>query len=160
MTDFEDALNQGGSPRSLTRSAILKGSTGRAGNGAAAGEEVEAFLGALDHPHEAEILALRRIILGADPAIAEGIKWNAPSFRTSEWFATFHLRARAGVQVILHFGARVRDKSGARAAIADPESILAWLADDRASASFRDLSDVQAKQSAFAAVIREWIRHV
>jgi hypothetical protein len=121
---------------------------------------VEAFLDALDHPRKPEILALRRIILGADPTITEGIKWNAPSFRTSEWFATFHLRAKAGVQVILHFGAKVRDKSGARAAIADPESLLAWLGDDRASATFGDLAEVEAKQSAFAAVIREWIGHV
>ncbi|HEU4881205.1 MAG TPA: DUF1801 domain-containing protein [Longimicrobium sp.] len=134
-------------------------STKKAGLGASAGE-VEAFLDALDHPHKPEILALRRIILGADPGIAEGIKWNAPSFRTSEWFATFHLRAKAGVQIILHFGAKVRDKSGARAAIADPESILTWLGDDRASAKFRDLEDVDASESAFAAVIREWIRHV
>jgi hypothetical protein len=137
-----------------------KGSTSKPARGASAGDDVEAFLDALDHPHKPEILVLRRIILGADPAIAEGIKWNAPSFRTSEWFATFHLRTKAGVQVILHFGAKVRDKSGARAAIADPESILTWLADDRASVTFRDLQDVEAKQSAFAAVIREWIRHV
>jgi hypothetical protein len=137
-----------------------KGSTSRPARGASADDDVQAFLDALDHPQKPEILALRRIILGADAAIAEGIKWNAPSFRTSEWFATFHLRAKAGVQVILHFGAKVRDKSGARAAIADPESILAWLADDRASATFHDLRGVEAKQSAFAAVIREWIRHV
>lgn len=139
----------------------MKGSTSKAGErGAQAGDDVEGFLDALDHPHKPEILALRRIILGADAGIAVGIKWNAPSFRTSEWFATFHLRAKAGVQVILHFGAKVRDRSGARAAIADPQSILTWLADDRASATFRDLPEVEAKQSAFAAVIREWIRHV
>jgi hypothetical protein len=138
----------------------VKGSTRKPGAGGASTEEVEVFLDALDHPHRPEILALRRIILGADPAITEGIKWNAPSFRTSEWFATFHLRAKTGVQVILHFGAKVRDKSGARAAIADPEPLLAWLGEDRASATFRDLKDVEAKQSAFAALIREWIRHV
>ncbi|HYR09262.1 MAG TPA: DUF1801 domain-containing protein [Longimicrobium sp.] len=138
----------------------MKGSTRKPGAGGASTEEVEAFLDALDHPRKPEILALRRIILGADPAIAEGIKWNAPSFRTSEWFATFHLRAKAGVQVILHFGAKVRDKSVARAAIADPDALLAWLGEDRASATFRDLPDVEAKQSAFAAVIREWICHV
>lgn len=132
----------------------------RSTSSTSAGEEVEAFLDALHHPHKPEILALRRIILDADAGIAEGIKWNAPSFRTSEWFATFHLRAKAGVQIILHFGAKVRDKSGARAAIADPESILTWLAGDRASATFRDLEDVEARRSAFAAVVREWIRHV
>ena len=66
---------------------------------------MDAFLASLDHPFLREILALREIILGADPSIVEGIKWNAPSFRTSEYFATFHLRARDGVQLILHRGA-------------------------------------------------------
>jgi hypothetical protein len=127
---------------------------------AAAPDDVEAFLAALEHPRKAEILALRATILGADGRIAEGIKWNAPSFRTAEWFATFHLRAKEGVQVILHFGAKVRDKSSARAAIADPDGLLEWLAPDRASAKFRDLADVQAKQAAFAAVVRQWIEHV
>lgn len=130
------------------------------GRGAPAGKDVQAFLDALDHPHKPEILALRRIIRDPDPAIREGIKWNAPSFRTSEWFATFHLRTRTGVQIILHFGAKVRDKSGARAAIADPESILTWLGDDRASITFSDGADVQARESVFADVIRQWIRQV
>ena len=52
--------------------------------GASAPETVEGFLASLDHPFKQEILAIRQVILGADPAIAEGIKWNAPSFRTSE----------------------------------------------------------------------------
>lgn len=130
-----------------------KSSTGTAG-------DVQAFLAALDHPRKPEIQALRGIILGAVPAIGEGIKWNAPSFRTSEWFATFHLRAKAGVQVILHFGAKVRDRPGARPAIADPESLLVWLGPDRASATFRDLADVEAKHPAFEALVRQWIQHV
>ncbi|HEU4451670.1 MAG TPA: DUF1801 domain-containing protein [Longimicrobium sp.] len=121
---------------------------------------MDAFLAALDHPRKPEILALRRIILAAHPSIAEGIKWNAPSFRTTEWFATFHLRATDGVRIILHFGAKVRDKSGARAAIADPRSLLAWLGDDRASVTFRGLDDVAAREPAFTALIQEWIAHV
>jgi hypothetical protein len=48
----------------------------------------------------------RQIILDADASIAEGIKWNAPSFYTSEYFATIQLRAKDGVQVILHLGAK------------------------------------------------------
>ncbi|HEX7239508.1 MAG TPA: DUF1801 domain-containing protein [Longimicrobiaceae bacterium] len=122
--------------------------------------EVEALLASLDHPRLREIRAVRQLILGADPAISEGVKWNAPSFRTSEWFATFHLRAKDGVQVILHFGAKKRDTTAARAAIADPESLLEWLAADRATARFRDMDDVEAKRNAFAAVVRQWIGHV
>ncbi|HEV2735311.1 MAG TPA: DUF1801 domain-containing protein [Longimicrobiaceae bacterium] len=128
--------------------------------GAPAPEEVESFLAALDHPFKPEILALRQVILGAAPGIAEGIKWNAPSFRTSEWFATFHLRARDGVQVILHLGAKKRDDLAGVAAIADPEGLLEWLAVDRASTKFRDLADIEARGPAFTAIVREWIRHV
>jgi hypothetical protein len=123
-------------------------------------QEVETFLAALDHPRKPEILAVREIILGADPRIGEGIKWNAPSFRTSEWFATFHLRAKEGVHVVLHFGAKKRDGFTPRSAISDPESLLEWAGEDRAFAKFRDLADVRTKQSAFAAVLRQWIEHV
>lgn len=130
------------------------------GRNASSPADVEAFLAGLDHPHAREIAALRRIILAADPRIAEGIKWNAPSFRTSEWFATFHLRARDGVQVILHFGAKARDRSAGRASIADPAGLLDWLGPDRASAKFRDLAEVEAKAAAFSAVVRQWIEQV
>ena len=93
---------------------------------------VETFLASLDHPFKEEILAIRQVILGADPSIAEEIKWNAPSFRTSEHFATLHLRAKDGLQVILHLGAKTRDNSTAGVAIADPEALLVWLEIGRA----------------------------
>jgi hypothetical protein len=127
---------------------------------APAPESVETFLASLEHPFKQEILALRQTILGADPSIAEGIKWNAPSFRTSEYFATFHLRAKDCVQVILHLGAKKRDTSTSGIVIADPEGLLEWLAKDRASAMFRDLKDIDARRSAFVDVIRQWIKHV
>ncbi|MFY0529829.1 protein kinase domain-containing protein [Archangium gephyra] len=128
--------------------------------GASAPESVETFLASLEHPFKQEILALRQIILGADPRIAEGIKWNAPSFHTSEYFATFQLRAKDGVQVILHLGAKTRDTAATGIAIADPDALLEWLAKDRASVKFRDLKDIAAKRSAFAKVLREWLAYV
>jgi len=32
-----------------------------------------------------------------------------------------------------------------------------WLAEDRASVTFRDLADVEAKRSAFTDVVLQWI---
>jgi hypothetical protein len=123
-------------------------------------ESVETFLASLDHPFKQEILALRQIILDAAPSIAEGINWNTLSFRTSEYFVTFHLRAKDGVQIILHLGAKVRENPTSAVAIADPESLLEWIAKDRASAKFRDLKDIDARRSSFAHIIRQWIKHV
>jgi len=127
---------------------------------AAVPESVETFLATLDHPHKPEILAVRQAILDADPAIAEGIKWNAPSFHTSEYFATFHLRAKEGVQVILHLGAKAREGSIAGGAVDDPSSLLEWLGKDRATVKFRDLADIKAKRAALVQLVREWIKHV
>ena len=123
-------------------------------------ENVESFLASLEHSFKEEILALRQLILGADPSIAEGIKWNAPSFRTSEYFATFQLRAKDGVQIILHLGAKKRDTAATGIEIADPAALLEWLAKDRASVKFRDSKDIEARRSAFAKLIRQWLKHV
>ena len=75
-----------------------------------AASEVDEFMQALDHPRKAEIEALRTIIRGADKSITEGNKWNAPSYRTVEWFATMNLRSKTGMQVILHLGAKGKEK--------------------------------------------------
>jgi hypothetical protein len=138
---------------------VTKGPSSNSGGSSSSPESVEVFLISLDHPFKPEILALRQIILNADPSISEGIKWNAPSFRTSEYFATFHLRAKDGVQLILHLGAKKRTDSTS-VMIADPESLLEWLGKDRASAKFRNLKDVEAKRSAFTDILRQWIPHV
>jgi hypothetical protein len=64
------------------------------------------------------------------------------------------------LQVILHLGAKTRDTATSGIAVSDPESLLEWLAKDRASARFLDLKDIDARRSAFAKVIREWLKHV
>ncbi len=120
--------------------------------------EVDAFLSALDHPAKATLKAVRSVVLGAHASITEGIKWNAPSFRTTEWFATFHLRSKLGVQLILHRGAKVRDDQIDR--VPDPECLLTWLGKDRASVTVSDLQQVTRQKPALAALVRRWIKDV
>lgn len=119
---------------------------------------VEALLAALEHPLKREIVALRRILLGADPAITEEVKWNAPSFRTSEHFATMQLRSKEAVRLILHLGAKKRALP--RGAIADPHGLLGWLGPDRAIASFRGAAKLAAGEAALVAIVRQWLHHV
>lgn len=112
----------------------------------------------LEHAHKAAIEALRRIICGADPSIAEGVKWNAPSFRTTEYFATTNLRAKDGIGIILHVGAKVREVVAFQ--IEDPKGLLKWLAQDRALMNFAGVQDVTAHEAAIQAIVRAWIRSV
>ena len=62
--------------------------------------------------------------------------------------------------MILHLGARKRADANPRASVADPESLLEWLADDRASVRFRDVHEVNARAAALAELVREWIGEV
>lgn len=119
---------------------------------------VDAFMAALDHPHKDAIEALRKVITGADRSIAEGIKWNAPSWRTTEYFATTHLRAKSGIALILHLGAKAR--SGPAPEIDDPAGLLQWLAKDRAMLTFADAAAVKAQSAALRALLKQWLRFV
>jgi len=95
-------------------------------------DDVDEFMKKVDHPLKAALEMVRSIIRGASPAIAEGIKWNAPSFYVREYFATasINTRAKTGecVQVIFHRGAKVKDNSTLGPAIRDPGELLEWLA--------------------------------
>jgi hypothetical protein len=121
---------------------------------------VDAFMAALQHPAKPLIEALRAAVTGADARIHEGVKWNAPSFRTTEYFGTTHLRAKQGVGLILHFGAKKNAISAMGVAIPDPAGLLHWLGKDRAQIVFADLADLHARQPALQALLREWITHV
>ncbi len=116
---------------------------------------VDQFMANLEHPHKAAIELLRQIICGADPSIAEGVKWNAPSFRTTEYFATTHLREKDGIGIILHLGAKVRERPSFQ--IDDPQGLIKWLARDRALINFAGVEDVKAHEAAIQGVVRQWI---
>jgi len=120
---------------------------------------VPGFIEGLEHPLKPVVLALRQALLGAGPAISEEIKWNAPSFRTREHFATMHLRAKDSVRLILHLGARSRAAVSA-ASIPDPQQLLEWLGPGRAAIRFAGVDELERRRDALLAIIRAWIRHV
>jgi uncharacterized protein YdhG (YjbR/CyaY superfamily) len=121
---------------------------------------VTAFLRKLHHPLKKDIEAVRRIILAVSPAIREGIKWNGPSFRTTEYFATVFLREQDKVQLIFHKGGKVKDNSTAGAQITDPAGLIKWLARERCLVTLGVGKDIQANRSAFETIVREWIRQL
>jgi len=124
---------------------------------------VDEMLRATDHPLRREIGEVRRILLDADPAIREGVKWNAPSFRTTEWFATLNNpgnpRARDRVMLVLHAGAKAKGIE-TKGKVPDPEGLLEWLGKDRALVTFADGKAIRARKAALQALVREWTRHL
>ena len=121
--------------------------------------DVTAFMARLEHPRKAEIETLRAIILGADSRIRESIKWNAPSFATTEHFATVKLRPLETVQIVFHTGAKVKPTATVMQ-ISDPAAVLKWVAQDRCVATFSDMRDITSRQNALVAIVQQWIEQM
>ena len=121
-------------------------------------DEAGDFMAALDHPLKKDIEAVRRLILGASPAISEGVKWNSLSFRKSDWFATVNLRSKDVIQLVFHTGAKAKDNPELR--IPDDNGLLLWLAKDRALVTLGSGKMIKANRAAFEAIVRAWLRHV
>lgn len=119
--------------------------------------EVTRFLAASKHPLAREMELLRRILLAASPAIAEGVKWNTASFRTADYFATLNgPRHTERPMLILHAGAKVKG-AVLKGRIPDPAGLLRWLGDDRALIEFRDAAEIREREKPLQSIVRAWV---
>lgn len=141
--------------RKVTPAASKTGAV-QPGKGSA---EVDGFISRLPQPQRAQVELLRRVILGADARVREGIKWNAPSFHCGEWFATFNLRAKGSVRLVFHRGAKTRP-AGPPRYVPDPTDLLHWITDDRCLATFTGADDIAAKSAAFRRIVAAWVRRL
>lgn len=119
---------------------------------------VSALLDANKHSLRKEIDQLRTIILAADMSIEEGVKWNAASFKTEDWFAT--LNGPKHIQepmLILHAGAKAKGLV-LKDRIPDPLGLIKWLGNDRGQIIFKDTTDITTKQQALQAILISWIK--
>ena len=120
-------------------------------------EAVDTLMATLNHPHKAAIGEFARS--SAAPTVhCTGRQVERSELPHDRVLRNDHLRAKSGLAVILHLGAKARAE--AKPDIKDPKKLLAWLAKDRAMVSFEDLKDLRAKARALQAVIRQWIRYV
>lgn len=133
---------------------------GKASTRTAGGAAVDTFLAALSPDRREELQAVRAAILGAREGIDEGIKWNAPSFRTADDFATFHLRAPQGVQIILHTGAKVRALPKGGLQLDDPAGLVKWLAPDRCLVTLAAAPAAAVQLAPLQALVRQWLARV
>jgi uncharacterized protein YdhG (YjbR/CyaY superfamily) len=127
---------------------------------AAPDDATVSYLKVLKHPLKKEIEAVRLIILGANSAISDGIKWNTVSFRTEkDWFATFNARSQESVQLIFHLGARTRPDLKTFK-LADRNGLMKWLGKDRAMVTLGAGRDIPANRKALEAIVRAWIKQL
>ncbi|RYG39481.1 DUF1801 domain-containing protein [bacterium] len=118
--------------------------------------QVELFMKDLEHPLKTEIERVRSLILDADKAITEQIKWKAPSFcYGGDDRVTFQLRPRDRIQLIFHRGAKVKDSDDF--AFEDPTGLFEWAAKDRAIVNLHGMPQIEANEAALAELVKRWV---
>lgn len=119
-------------------------------------DDVDGFFATFEHPLRKEYADVRKIVIGADKTISEGVKWNSVSFRTSDYFATVNLRSRDAVQLVLHRGAT--SKSGSKTMeISDPRGLLKWLSSDRALLTLGVGATFRGNLPALEKIVAAWV---
>lgn len=118
--------------------------------------DVEGFLRALEHPHKAGIAHLRALIKSLDARISEEVKWNAPSFKLEEHFATFKLYPPKAIELVLHRGAK---KKPLEKPIHMPEApgLLKWAAPDRCVLHLASSQQLLARESEIRHLLQCWV---
>lgn len=121
-------------------------------------QAVEAWLREMSDDRLPLLVELCRIIEQSDGRVVGEIKWNAPSYRIVEHFATTGIERRGGIRLVLHTGAAKRETPlPMREHVEDPTGLLAWKGSDRAVALFYSVEDVCAASEALTAILRQWI---
>jgi hypothetical protein len=110
--------------------------------------QVDEFMAKLNHPLKAEMQRVREIILATDNKMTEVIKWGGPTFIYKGNLATLTPRTKRFVNLFFQTGAVIKNGHG----------ILEGDAKEVRVARFHDMKDIDKKEEALKAVVREWIR--
>ena len=111
-------------------------------------QAVDEYMTKLEHPHKAEMEAIRAIILNAHPQITEGIKWNSPSFYYKGDMVVFAPHVQTRVHLVFPNGIIIKDDTG----------LLEGDYIDRRMTYFYNMNDVNAKKASLEKVVQGWVK--
>lgn len=107
----------------------------------------------------AEINMIRSLILKSEPALAEVIKWNAPSYvYKGEDRITFNLLNKQNqLRLLIHMGSTKKEDKKAKPILIEDEGIVEWNSDIRGTIVFDGISDIESKKLSLQKVIKRWL---
>lgn len=99
--------------------------------------------------------ALRKLVAGSHPDVAEHVKWKGPSFLIDGDDRISLGVARGGaVRAVLHRGVKAKPTEGF--VFEDEWGLVKWAAVDRGVVAFADTTEVEANAEPFKALCRRW----
>jgi hypothetical protein len=126
-------------------------------------EIVDEFLKRLNHPLKDVIAYLRKVILGADKSIGEGVYWNAPTFYYTGKMKSFepkeYKRYIVGFNFYKQDSIRLIFLRGADAT--DPKGLLTGdFKDKRKLTSFQNLEQVKKAEADLVKIIKDLVKKI
>ena len=120
---------------------------------------VDEFLSAQSAERHADVQSMRALVLEAEPGLTEIVKWNSPDYQLGGVDRlTINAAGKGPVRLILHFGTeRAEAKSAASTFTGDPDGLLTWHSDIRASLALPAAAELETERTAIVAVIRAWL---
>lgn len=117
------------------------------------------YLDSQPQARRADIESMRALVREADPSLTEIVKWNSPNYTLGGVDRlTVNAAGKGPVRLILHFGTqREEDKGAASSFTGDPDGLLTWHSDIRASLPLPAGDDLAATRPAIVSVIRAWL---
>ena len=124
-------------------------------------ELVTAYIEKLDEPTREIVETLRRVILSADPEIAEEIKWNAPSFYYSGEMRLFDPKEYLRYIIVMNLHKRILMVFPSGAKINNASGLLTGdYKDGRRLVEVKTMDDVKSITPVLQAAIRDWLSKV
>lgn len=120
---------------------------------------VDEFLAAQEPQRRSDVVTMRALVHEAEPALVEIVKWNSPNYTLDGVDRlTINAAGTGPVRLILHFGTeRAEDKGAAPTFTGDPDGLLTWHSNIRASFTLPEPAKLEAQRDAIVAVIRAWL---
>jgi hypothetical protein len=121
--------------------------------------EVTDFLDEQNHPFRKEIEQLRIFILSADSNLTENIKWNGPNYCfENEDRITMRIQppTTKQIQIIFHRGAKKQEQPQNKL-IKENSKLLIWKENDRAIATFKNMTEIENAKTDLEEIVRNWI---
>ena len=118
---------------------------------------VTEFLEKMNHPLRNVIEELRALILSANDALIENVKWNGPNYTfNDDDRITMRIHPPKQIQLVFHRGAKKQQQPPQRL-IQDDSRLLTWRENDRAVANFKTTDGIVKNKESLILIINSWL---
>ena len=116
------------------------------------------FFDDLKDPRKSEVEALRKIVFATKSELKEQLKWNAPSYSYhNNDRITFNLFNPNFTRLIFHVGGARKEDKKAPPVFEDETGLLEWNSNIRATATFKNLEQIQKHKDDLSKIIKKWL---